>query len=64
MTQVTFKSLNTSEKLGAKFLISGSDSVYIYDECQLPKNGQFRATNEKLGAKSKIGLNAKLFLVG
>lgn len=55
-----FKNLNKASKLGTKFLIKGSDVVYVYDTCQLPRGGQFTSLNTKLNSTSKIGIGASI----
>ena len=60
-SEITFKELNNATMLGTKFTVSGSETIYVYDACQLPKNNQFRALNTKYNTVSKIGMMAKLF---
>ena len=60
---ITFSELNKVSMLGTKFIVSGSEIVYIYNTCQLIKNNQFIALNELYNTNSKIGLKAKLFLI-
>ena len=63
MKTVTFKELNTQSMVGAKFMVSGSETVYRFDTLQLPRNNQFTALNTRFNTSSKIGLQAKLILV-
>jgi hypothetical protein len=62
-TTITFNQLNKRNMLGTKFNISGSDTVYEYDTCQVSRNGYFTAKNTKFGTNSKIGINANLVLI-
>lgn len=63
MKAITFNKLNKHNMIGAKFTVKGSETIYVFNSCQLPRNGQFTALNEKFNTTSKIGLQAKLYLV-
>lgn len=61
--KTTFQELNKKSMLGTKFQILGSDTVYVFDTCQLIRNGFFTALNTKFNTSSKIGVSANLILI-